>query len=55
MLFMIKADANRKHTKLDDKAFLLPCQFHSLILCLVQKTYFLILTYTGSELENKII
>ena len=52
MLFMIKADANRKHTKLDHKAFLLPCQFHSLILCLVQKT---ILTYTGSELENKII
>ena len=23
MLFMMKADANRKHTKLDDKAFLL--------------------------------
>ena len=55
-MLSMKADANRKHGKLDNKAFIL---FVLLLSCLVNFTacFFLIqktiLTYTGSELENK--
>ena len=55
-MLSMKADANRKHGKLDNKTFIL---FVLLLSCLVNFTacFFLIsktiFTYTGSELENK--
>ena len=56
-MLSMKADVNRKHTKLDDKSFIL---FVLLLSYLVNFTacFFVnykkaILTYTGSELENK--
>ena len=55
-MLSMKADANRKHGKLDNKALIL---FVLLLSCLVNFTacFFLIskkiLIYTGSELENK--
>ena len=45
-MLSMKADENRKHTKLDNKAFIfvctltfLPCQFHSFFLFLFQKQF----------------
>ena len=54
LMLSVKADANRKHTKLENKAFIF---FVLLLSYLVNFTarFFLISknTYTGSELENK--
>ena len=53
----MKANANRKHTKLDNKAFILFVLLLSYLVNFTACSFFdfkkPILTYRGSELENK--
>ena len=55
-MLSMKADENRKHTKLDNKAFILFVLLLSYHVNFTACFFFIsktILTYTGSELENK--
>ena len=56
-MLSMKADENRKHTKLDNLAFILFVLLLSYLVnftaCFFYNFKKTILTYTGSELENK--
>ena len=56
-MLSMKANANRKHGKLDNKAFilfvLLFSHFVNFTACFFFNLKKIILTYTGRELENK--